>query len=138
MDYDYIGLSYYPIYHGKVLADLQNTINTLGTTYGKKVVVAETAYPFTLGYNDFTNNIVGLDEQLIPAYPATADGQKNFLIALKTMLQQTTVGFGFSYWGGEWIAFHGPEATNGSSWENQALWDFDNNALPVMSAFNQN
>lgn len=138
VDYDYIGLSYYPIYHGKSISDLQNAINSLSATHDKKVVIAETAYPFTLGWNDWTNNIVGLDNQIIPAYPATPEGQKNYLAAIRTMLEQTPNGIGFSYWGAEWIAFRGDEATNGSAWENQALWDFDNNALPILSVFNQN
>jgi arabinogalactan endo-1,4-beta-galactosidase len=137
VDYDYIGLSYYPVWHGKNLSELQNTVNALSAAHNKKVIIAETAYPFTLGWNDWTNNIVGLEEQLIPAYPATADGQKNFLAAIKTMLQQTDNGIGFCYWGGEWISFRGDQATNGSTWENQALWDFDNNSLPIMDVFNQ-
>ena len=32
----------------------------------------------TLNYNNYTNNIVGLDSQIIPAYVATNDGQKQF------------------------------------------------------------
>jgi arabinogalactan endo-1,4-beta-galactosidase len=75
---------------------------------------------------------------LIPAYPATKLGQKNYLIALKSLLKQTTNGIGFCYWGGEWIAFRGTQSTNGSSYENMALWDFNNNALPAMEAFSKN
>ncbi len=138
IDYDYIGLSYYPIYHGKNLATLQSTINSLGQLYNKKVLIAETAYPFTFGYNDYTNNIIGLDNQIIPAFPATETGQKGFLSAIKNGLTQSTSGIGFCYWGTEWVAFRGPTATNGSSWENQALWDFNNNALPAMDVFNAN
>ena len=138
INYDYIGLSYYPIYHGKSLVTLQNTMNTLGDLYNKKVVIAETAYPFTLGYNDYTNNIIGLNSQIIPDYPATNEGQKAYLVALKAMIQQSSKGIGFCYWGAEWVAFRGPTSTNGSSWENQALWDFNNNSLPIMDVFNPN
>lgn len=138
IDYDYIGLSYYPIYHGKSLVTLQNTMNTLGQLYNKKVVIAETSYPFTLGYDDYTNNIIGLQSQIIDAYPASNDGQKNYLNALKNTIKQSSNGIGFCYWGAEWIAFRGPTSTNGSSWENQALWDFNNNSLPVMDVFNAN
>lgn len=138
IDYDYIGLSYYPIWHGKSLTTLQSTMNTLGQLYNKKVLVAETSYPFTFGYNDFTNNIVGLQSQIIDAYPASAQGQKDYLTALKNTVKQSTHGYGFCYWGAEWVAFRGPTATNGSSWENQALWDFNKNALPVMDAFTAN
>jgi arabinogalactan endo-1,4-beta-galactosidase len=65
VDYDYIGLSYYPVWHGKDLTVVKSTIDALGTKFSKKVVIAETAYPFTLGYNDWTNNIVGLDWFLV-------------------------------------------------------------------------
>jgi len=138
IDYDYIGLSYYPVWHGKVLADVSSTMTTLGQTYHKKVLIAETAYPFTLSWNDWTNNIVGLDSQLVPGYPATAEGQKNYVLAIKALVKQNTYGLGFCYWGGEWISFHGSQATNGSTFENQALWDFSNNSLSAMDAFSQN
>lgn len=138
LDYDYIGLSYYPIWHGKNLVMLQNKMNSLGQLYHKKVLIAETAYPFTFGYNDYTNNIIGLQSQIIDAYPATNTGQKEFLSAIKNTVKQSSNGIGFCYWGAEWIAFRGPTSTNGSSWENQALWDFNNNSLPVMDVFNAN
>ena len=138
IDYDYIGLSYYPIWHGKSLVTLQNTMNSLGQLYDKKVLIAETSYPFTFGYNDYTNNIIGLSSQIIPAFQATNDGQKGYLSAIKNTIKQSSYGIGFCYWGSEWVAFRGPTATNGSPWENQALWDFNNNALPVMDVFNAN
>jgi arabinogalactan endo-1,4-beta-galactosidase len=138
LDFDYIGLSYYPIWHGKSLVDLQNKMNTLGSSYNKKVVIAETSYQFTLGYNDYTNNIVGQSDQLIPAYQATEIGQKSFISALKNTINESSHGIGFCYWGSEWVAFRGPTSTNGSSWENQALWDFNNNSLPILEAFNAN
>lgn len=136
IDYDYIGLSYYPIWHGKSLVTLQNTMNSLGQLYDKKVLIAETSYPFTFGYNDYTNNIIGLPSQIIPAFPATNDGQKGFLSSIKNTVKQSSNGIGFCYWGSEWVAFRGPTSTNGSPWENQALWDFTNNSLPVMNVFN--
>ncbi len=137
VDYDYIGLSYYPIWHGKDLEVVKTTINTLGKTYNKKVIIAETAYPFTLGYNDWTNNIVGLDTQLVSGYPATPDGQKSFVMAIKTVVKESEYGLGFAYWGGEWISFKGNQAANGSTFENQAFYDFNNKALPVLQVFNK-
>jgi arabinogalactan endo-1,4-beta-galactosidase len=138
INYDYIGLSYYPTWHGKNLSDVNATITSLGQTHNKKVVIAETAYPFTLNWNDWTNNIVGQNDQLISTYSASNEGQKNFVLAIKNLVEQNSHGLGFCYWGGEWVAFRGPQSTNGSSWENQALWDFNNNALPVMDAFSSN
>lgn len=138
VNYDYIGLSYYPIWHGKNLADVNATITSLGQTHQKKVIIAETSYPFTLNWNDWTNNVLGQNDQLIPEFAATNEGQKNFVLAVKNLVKQNPFGLGFCYWGGEWVAFRGTQSTNGSSWENQALWDFNFNALPVMDAFNEN
>lgn len=42
LDYDIIGLSYYPIYHGKNLTTVQTTLNSLGTQFNKDIVIAET------------------------------------------------------------------------------------------------
>ncbi len=135
IDYDYIGLSYYPVWHGTDLNVLQQTLTSLGQTYTKKVLIAETSYPFTLGWNDWTNNVLGQTNQLHPNFPATLDGQKNFLQQIKTTVQQTPNGIGFCYWGAEWIAFRGTQASNGSSWENQALWDFTHKSVPAMTVF---
>lgn len=135
IDYDYIGLSYYPNFHGKIMADIKTTINTLGSAYNKKVLIAETSYPFTFDYNDYTNNIVGNADQIISEYPATSLGQKNYLLALKRIIKSSDYGIGFAYWGTEWVSFKGNQATDGSSYENQALWDFNNKALPAMEAF---
>jgi arabinogalactan endo-1,4-beta-galactosidase len=49
-------------------------------------------------------------------------------------------GIGFCYWTPDWVAFSGNEATstNGSSWENKCLVDFDHKALPVFEVFRTN
>lgn len=137
LDYDIIALSYYPIWHGKSLQNLKETLSALSGTFQKEVAIAETAYPFTLSWNDWTNNIVGLESQLIlPDYPPTPEGQSDFLHAIRQIVASTNRGIGFCYWGAEWIAWKGPQATDGSSWENQALFNFQNTALPALTAFN--
>ena len=135
INYNYIGLSYYPMYHGKSLTDVKNTINFLGNLYNKKVIIAETSYPFTFGYNDWTNNIIGLPSQIIEDYPPTPEGQKQFMLTLRSTISQSTFGAGFAYWGTEWVSFKGNQATNGSSYENQAMWDFANKVLPAIEVF---
>ena len=136
LDYDLIGISYYPVWHGKNPDSLKQTLSQLSKTYQKDILIAETAYPFTLGWNDWTNNIVGLEEQLIlPEYPASPEGQKAFLQKIRNLVEETPHGAGFCYWGAERIAFKGPEATDGSGWENQALFNFSNQALPALKVF---
>jgi len=136
VDYDLIGISYYPLWHGKNLNGLASTMDSLGRTFGKEVFLSETAYPFTLGFDDFTDNIVGWESQLIlPEYPATPDGQRNFVLRLKEIVESAHGGKGICYWAPEWVAYRGPTATNGSPWENNALFDFDLRALPAWDVF---
>jgi arabinogalactan endo-1,4-beta-galactosidase len=138
IDYDIIGLSYYPIWHGKSLTGLEQTMIELASTHSKEVVIAETAYPFTLGYADYTNNIVGLEEQLIlPQYLPTPMGQMQFLKSLKTISTSFEKGIGFCYWGGELIAWKGDQATDASPWENQALFNFDHQAVLAWAVFSE-
>lgn len=137
LDYDLFGLSYYPAWHGNKLQGLSQMMNSLNQTFDKRILIAETAYPFTLAWQDQTHNLVGDSSHLIlPEYPATPQGQQAFLNRLKKMVfEEVSGGIGFCYWGAEWIAFKGSQATDGSPWENQALFDFDHRALPVLAAF---
>lgn len=139
VDYDIIGISYYPMYHGKSLADLQNQLSNLSANFGKEVLIAETSYPFTLGWNDWTNNNLGYEDHLIlPDYPASPEGQKDFIRDIKNLVFEVNNGIGFCYWGAELIAWDSETSTNGSTWENQAVYDFDNKALPVLQEFDLN
>ena len=76
-----------------------------------------------------------MKSQILEAFPPTPQGQKDFLLMQKTLMQKMPQGLGFCYWGAEFVSYKGNDATNGSSWENQALWNFGNYALPAMEAF---
>jgi arabinogalactan endo-1,4-beta-galactosidase len=136
LDYDLMGLSYYPFWHGKNMDSLSTNLKILGDTFGKNIVIAETAYPFTFGFNDNTNNVIGLQEQIHPDFPPTVQGQRDFLFKVRDIIADAPIGIGFCYWAPEWVSFKGKTATNGSSWENQALWGFDNKALAGIKVFN--
>lgn len=134
LDYDYIGLSYYPLWHGRDLTALRQALGSLHRQTAKPWLLAEFSYPFTLSWNDWTNNIIGLPEQLLPGFAASPAGQQLYVDSLRNIVQETAGGIGYCYWGAEWISYRGPTATDGSSWENQALWNFDRRALPAMQA----
>ncbi len=141
VDFDVIAASYYGYWHGS-LGDLQWNLTDVSQRYDKDVFVAETAYPFTLGFDDNFNNIIGLPEQLVSGYPATPAGQAaNFRDVLSIVRAiPGGRGLGAFYWDATWTAVPGngwdPEdPSSGNSWENQAMFDFDNRPLPVMSEF---
>ncbi len=135
LDYDIIGLSYYPIWHGKNLDQLKSTLTSLPNTFNKPILIAETSYPFTLGWNDQTQNVIGDNTQIIPQYPANETGQKDYLTKIRDIVTNVPKGIGFCYWGGEWTSYKGSSATDGSSYENQALWNFNNKAVAGMNVF---
>jgi arabinogalactan endo-1,4-beta-galactosidase len=133
--YDIIGLSYYPQWHGDMDA-MSFSITDLRSRYNKTVIVVETAYPWTLGWADWTQNVLGNAAQLHPGYPATPQGQRRFLSAVISAAQAAGAS-GVFYWGGDWIAT-AAEDTDGSPWENQALFDFDSLALPALNVSTNN
>jgi arabinogalactan endo-1,4-beta-galactosidase len=128
--FDVIGLSYYPWWQG-TLDKLACNLNALSSRYHKDLVVVETAYPWTLGWNDSESNIVGDSSQLHPGYPATPGGQNRFLYALFNTVRHAERGIGVFYWEPDWIS--APGFSSGG--ENLALFDFNGNALPGISAF---
>ncbi len=83
LDFDIIGLSYYPIWHGKDLNTLKQTLKSISESLNKKIFIAETSYPFTHGWNDWTNNIIGSDAQILPEFLATPFGQRSYLNKIK-------------------------------------------------------
>jgi arabinogalactan endo-1,4-beta-galactosidase len=114
-------------------------MNELATTFQKPIMIVETSYAFTLGWNDWTNNVIGLESQLLPAYPATPEGQKAFFLKLVQMVENipNKLGKGVVWWAPDMVAFNGPESTSGSSFENLCVFDFDNKVLPVMEVFKE-
>lgn len=139
VNYDIMGISYYHWWHGRNLTELQSDLTALANTFNKDIFIAETAYPFTLMWNDMTNNIYSSANPLLSGYDATPEGQFKFLTDLRTVIHNipNNHGLGFCYWAPEWVAFRGSSATNGSPWENLAVFDFSNKLLPSGAAFAQ-
>lgn len=135
LNYDIIGISYYPIWHGKNLIQIQQFLTNLTTSQNRPIFIAETAYPFTFLWNDNTHNIIGDSTQILSNFSATPAGQAAYLAKIKQLITDIPNGIGFCYWGAEWVSFKESSATNGSSWENQAFWDFNNKVLPILQNY---
>jgi arabinogalactan endo-1,4-beta-galactosidase len=131
LDYDVIGVSYYPWWHGTLDA-LADNLGSLARRFGKDVMVVETAYPWTLRAFDAGHNLVGGRDQLLQPYTATAAGQAAFARDVRRVVAGVPDGHGAGVWWWEpaWIA--GPGA--GSPWENCALFDSAGVLLPAARA----
>jgi len=130
-DYDWIGLSYYPIWSEYDLSQVGNAFKTLIDTYNKRFMVVETAYPFTMDNADGANNILDA-KALITGYPATQQGQLDYLIQLKNIIQDAG-GEGLVYWEPAWVSTNCKTLWGqGSHWDNATLFDQNNKATKAM------
>lgn len=135
-DYDWIGLSYYPKWSTYSLETAGQAFKALIETYNKRLMIVETAYPFSLENADEAGNILG-EDALIFGYPATETGQYNFLKDLKEVIA-TAGGEGLVYWEPAWVSTSCSTLWGqGSHWDNATLFNHNYNPTLGMQFFNE-
>ena len=132
-DFDIIGLSYYPYWHG-ALNVLDDLLTNLETTYPNKLIqIVETGYPHAYYPS-------GASYDLQSTWPATEAGQKAFATALVSVLNAHSRVNGLYWWFPE-ANEYGINYTNSvtTDWYNCGWWDNQNgqvmDALFEMPAF---
>ena len=162
IDYDIVGLSFYPYWHG-TMEDLKNAITHVRNTYGKKVYVAENAYCYTSEDGDGSANSIKGTDDLAEGYSASVQGQANEVRDVCAAASEAGAE-GIFYWEGTWIPVGPADADNsaiwekygsgwassyaggydpkdagqyygGSSWDNQAMFDFTGHPLASLNIF---
>lgn len=154
-NFDYIGLSYYPFWHG-TLQMLEDNMNDIAVRYGKELIVAEVSMGHTMedykSYEKLTDSErkgYATKPELAAKveYPMTVQGQvdftKDFLNRVANVADDK--GAGFFWWEPAWIPVPGsgwatPASLKymndpgpcGNEWANQALFDYEGNALPTL------
>ena len=114
LDYDIIGLSYYPAYHGS-LENLETALITIeGKNYGKDIMIVETGYSYAwaLGSTEFNYT---------STYPYTEEGQRQFTADLVAKLNNHDSVKGLFWW---WPEDNGNKGVT-NSWWNAALYNHD-------------
>lgn len=126
VDYDWIGISYYPLWSEYKFDRVPQAIKTLVDTYKKPLLVVETSYPYNMENVDGANNILN-DKALIDGYPATPAGQKKYMVDL-TQIVLKAGGNGVIYWEPAWVTSSCKTLWGqGSHWENATFFDSKNN-----------
>ncbi len=124
--FDIIGESYYPFYQGSP-TNLSICLSNAAVRYGKPIVVAEDAFPWTNNADNasWTNQLFG--------YPPTRAGQVSFIAALARIVKgvPNQLGAGFFYWGAEYQAASG---VNEAGFYTSSFFDAGGNVLPVADA----
>jgi arabinogalactan endo-1,4-beta-galactosidase len=138
VEFDVIGLSYYPIWHGS-LDQLQANLNDLASRYAKELVVVETAYPWTLKNGDDLVNLVTSRDQVPDAdrFPPTRKGQLAYFEGLRQVLLDVPHdrGAGFFAWEPEWVPGVGWAPGEGNPNDNMTMFDWEGRGLPSLVAF---
>lgn len=132
-DFDIIGFSYYPIWHNSiVVTQLSNTIAEFKEKYQRDIIILETAYPWTSRNNDSYGNIFGASDEL-EDYPYDSESQARLI----KLINQEVIdggGLGTVYWEPGWITSDlNDQWGTGSSWENNAFFDYDGNLNEAIS-----
>ena len=116
--YDVFATSWYPFWHGS-LDNLASVLTEISETYGKKVMVMETSYPYTGEDTDFSGNSVSDDSQVDRPYPFSVQGQADCLRDVTdTVVNRTPAGIGVCWWEGAWIT-----VGTDSREENHRKWE---------------
>jgi arabinogalactan endo-1,4-beta-galactosidase len=121
VDYDIIGLSYYPYFHGD-LGTLANALNSVSNNYqDKDIMIVETGYSYHYKVGD-------LDYSL--KWPLTPEGQRQFTEDLIARLKPYARVKGLFWWfpeaneyglgGNYWSVLHVNDA-----WYNAGLWNHE-------------
>ena len=121
VDYDIIGLSYYPYYHGN-LTTLATALNSVSNTFqDKDIMIVETgySYKYKVGDQDFSST-----------WPLTLEGQRKFTEDLIAKLKPYARMKGLFWWfpegneyglgGSNWSTLHVNDA-----WYNAGLWNHE-------------
>ncbi len=130
LDYDIIGLSYYPMWH-RTVGVLAATIDSLAVAFPEKeVMIVETAM-----YYSHENDGWADGEQYGEFYPITPEGQRIFTHELVAELRRHSNVTGLFWWFPEENA-SGNEVTKGRL--NRGLFDNATGcALPALREFNR-
>ena len=151
LDYDIIGMSYYPHWNG-CLELLQKNMDDVSARYQKKVMIAETSIGYTTDTLGCTGLVFSEEQEKATGYPATMDGQEQFLRDLYKAVRNVKEkrGVGVFYWEPAWLPI--PECTwankngcsymndkveAGNSMANQALFDKNGNANSALIHLNE-
>ena len=111
IDYDIIGLSYYPEHH-QSLAVLEGALTSLEKKdYGKDIMIVETGYSYAWS--------IGGDFNYTATYPYTEEGQRRFTVDLIAKLKAHSSVKGLFWW---WPEDNGNKGV-ANGWWNAALYN---------------
>lgn len=122
VEFDVIGQSYYPFWHG-TLAALKTCLSNAVVRYDKPIIIAETAFPWT-------------NSGAIQGIPASPEGQAQFVAELAKITKSLPKnrGYGVFWWGAEYQRISGMSL---AGFDSRSLFDREGAVLPAAGALGQ-
>ncbi len=142
LDFDVIGMSYYPHWNGSIQLLLDN-MNDVSKRYDKDIIIAETSIGYTTDSLGCSGVVFSEEQEKATGYPATMAGQEAFLKDLYQAVRSVYGGRGIGvfYWEPAWLPipdckwanqngcdYMNDKAETGNAIANQALFDASGNA----------
>ncbi len=120
IEFDVIGQSYYPWWHGSLL-DLRTNMNFMARTYKKPIMLVEVAY---------CSEPTEYKDKPAP-YPESPEGQREFLESVNQVVLQTPdfLGAGIFWWE--------PAVGDRRGIATRDMFDTDGNVLPAIQVFDE-
>lgn len=160
VNYDLIGASYYPYYHG-TLEQLKNNLDLTAEKFKKPVIVAEMSYGYTVDDHPNASHIYNTQMEDNGKYKTSIQGQATAIHDVVKILSEVPNqrGLGIFYWepawlpvpnagwataeGQAWVEYGDAndlanvnEFTDGkATWSNQALFSYNGRMLPSLKTF---
>ena len=119
VDFDVIGLSYYPFWHG-TLDVLSSNLDTYATNFpGKEIQIVETAY-----FNR-SHSINSKETDMSNTWSFNSQGQAKFIADLINAVKSKDAVTGMYYWQPEECGNGSDGTTNRvlDTWQNRGFWD---------------
>lgn len=131
VDYDVFAASFYPMWDGTV-SDMTAVLTNIAQTYNKKVMVAETAYPYTFNDADGSmNSIYGTAAMKFSNYAVSVSGQAQALYDVFNgiaAVNNTCPGYGLGafYWEPAWVGTPSTAwGTYGTGWASSVSQSYE-------------
>ena len=154
IDYDIIGASYYPYWHGTP-EELFANLNAC-RRFGKELMVMELGYGFTteayLLDGEKRRLVIDAERAYVPGftekYPVTPAGQAAFVRDFLAQAKENGIGGAF-YWEPLWLPgegicwaspagqayIHEEGKSTSNEWANQCLFDYEGQKLPAFDEY---
>lgn len=126
--FDVLGVSYYPQSYNYPLSKVRILASEVYKKYGVRLLIADTGCIWTKQWKDDSPN--KLNSMPVGwADVACRQSQKDFFMKLKRVVKEN-YGYGVLAWEPEWVSSDKKTRWGtGSSWENAAFFDFNNEVL---------